>query len=235
MAVAGDPGAASLNPFPDAIPDGTDPSTRDPTVRSQATSQSGERVDGSEVTSLPLVVDTVIRTKWKDGEYHLARVVHTRMPKHSTDEKDTEYYMHFVNMNRRMDTWCTIGMMDLSWHVYDGIDEKRFAPSCTFWYPRLLPRRHAQYMVACSRNQKRKYEDDHGAEHGNFDMTEIREHEEFTKVKNIERIELGRYEMETWYFSPFPEEFKNCTVRPHPGLQSYGHGYSVDAVASGWQ
>jgi hypothetical protein len=65
----------------------------------------------------------------------------------------------------------------------------------------------------CSRNQKRKYEDDHGAEHGNFDMTEIREHEEFTKVKNIERIELGRYEMETWYFSPFPEEFKNCTVR----------------------
>lgn len=46
-------------------------------------------------------------------------------------------------------------------------------------------------------------------------MTEIREHEEFTKVKNIERIELGRYEMETWYFSPFPEEYKDCTVRLH--------------------
>lgn len=65
---------------------------------------------------------------------------------------------------------------------------------------------------ACSRHQKRKYEDDHGAEHGNFDMAEIREHEEFTKVKNIERIELGRYEMETWYFSPFPDEFKDCKV-----------------------
>jgi hypothetical protein len=61
--------------------------------------------------------------------------------------------------------------------------------------------------------QKRKYEDDHGAEHGNFDIAEIREHEEFTKVKNIERIELGRFEMETWYFSPFPEEFKDCKVR----------------------
>ena len=44
-------------------------------------------------------------------------------------------------------------------------------------------------------------------------MAEIREHEEFTKVKNIERIELGRYDMETWYFSPFPEEFKDCKVR----------------------
>ena len=44
-------------------------------------------------------------------------------------------------------------------------------------------------------------------------MAEIREHEEFTKVKNIERIELGRHEMETWYFSPFPDEFKDCKVR----------------------
>jgi hypothetical protein len=61
--------------------------------------------------------------------------------------------------------------------------------------------------------QKRKFEDDHGSEHGNFDMAEIREHEEFTKVKNIERIELGRYDMETWYFSPFPEEFKECKAR----------------------
>jgi MYST family zinc finger domain len=32
-------------------------------------------------------------------------------------------------------------------------------------------------------------------------------------VKNIERIELGRYEMETWYFSPFPDDFKDCKVR----------------------
>jgi histone acetyltransferase MYST1 len=68
-------------------------------------------------------------------------------------------------------------------------------------------------VLVCSRVQKRKYEDDHGSEHGNFDMAEIREHEEFTKVKNIERIELGRHEMETWYFSPFPDEFKDCKVR----------------------
>ena len=65
----------------------------------------------------------------------------------------------------------------------------------------------------CRRNTKRKYEDDHGEEHGDFDATAIREHEEFTKVKNIERIELGRYEMETWYFSPFPPEFKDAKVR----------------------
>jgi histone acetyltransferase MYST1 len=27
------------------------------------------------------------------------------------------------------------------------------------------------------------------------------------KVKNIQSIELGRYEIETWYFSPYPEEY----------------------------
>jgi hypothetical protein len=125
MAVAGDVSGPAVAPFSDAVPDSTEPSTRDATHRSQATSQSGERIEGGAVTTLPLPVDTVIRTKWKDGEYHLARVVHTRVPKHSRGEKDTEYYMHFINMNRRMDTWCTISMMDLSWHVYDGIDEKR--------------------------------------------------------------------------------------------------------------
>ena len=32
------------------------------------------------------------------------------------------------------------------------------------------------------------------------------------QVKNVERIELGRYEMETWYFSPLPPQFKECKV-----------------------
>lgn len=45
-----------------------------------------------------------------------------------------------------------------------------------------------------------------------FDANQLKEHEEFTKVKNVELIELGRYEMETWYFSPLPEEFRECKV-----------------------
>lgn len=38
-----------------------------------------------------------------------------------------------------------------------------------------------------------------------------KEHEEITKVKNIDIIELGRYEIDTWYFSPYPEEFSNTS------------------------
>jgi histone acetyltransferase MYST1 len=37
-----------------------------------------------------------------------------------------------------------------------------------------------------------------------------KEHDEITKVKNIQTIELGRFEIDTWYFSPYPEEFSTC-------------------------
>jgi hypothetical protein len=47
-------------------------------------------------------------------------------------------------------------------------------------------------------------------EHGDFDPQQLREHEEFTKVKNIDVIQLGPHEMHTWYFSPFPPEYNGC-------------------------
>jgi hypothetical protein len=43
------------------------------------------------------------------------------------------------------------------------------------------------------------------------EITAVIEHEEFTKVRNILKIELGRHEMDTWYFSPFPPEYNDCS------------------------
>lgn len=36
-----------------------------------------------------------------------------------------------------------------------------------------------------------------------------REHEETTKVKNIEKIVMGNWEVEAWYYSPFPAEYSD--------------------------
>eukprot|EP00747_Dinoflagellata_sp_TGD_P151706 gnl/TRDRNA2_/TRDRNA2_177227_c0_seq1.p1 gnl/TRDRNA2_/TRDRNA2_177227_c0~~gnl/TRDRNA2_/TRDRNA2_177227_c0_seq1.p1 ORF type:complete len:310 (-),score=-27.61 gnl/TRDRNA2_/TRDRNA2_177227_c0_seq1:402-1331(-) len=44
-----------------------------------------------------------------------------------------------------------------------------------------------------------------------FDAESIRIHKEVTKVKSISKIFLHRFEMDTWYFSPFPKEFRNCS------------------------
>ena len=63
------------------------------------------------------------------------------------------------------------------------------------------------------RSKKRRLEEEADEHHGEFDANALREHEEFTKVKNVEMVELGRHTMETWYFSPLPAEYSNCKAR----------------------
>jgi len=77
-----------------------------------------------------------------------------------------------------------------------------------------------------------------------------REHEEATKVKNIEKIYMGCWEVEAWYYSPYPEDYateeklfvcefclkyckrkdnylrhkKECSWRAPPGSEIYREG-----------
>ncbi len=47
-------------------------------------------------------------------------------------------------------------------------------------------------------------------EHEGLDEASLREHEEVTKVKNVAEVQLGKYRMNAWYFSPIPKEmFQN--------------------------
>ena len=34
-----------------------------------------------------------------------------------------------------------------------------------------------------------------------------KKHEALTKVKYINKVQLGKYEIDTWYFSPYPKEY----------------------------
>ena len=43
-------------------------------------------------------------------------------------------------------------------------------------------------------------------EHEGLDEQSLREHEEVTKVKNVSEVQLGKYRMNAWYFSPIPKE-----------------------------
>ena len=132
-------------------------------------------------------------------------------------------------VNRRMDAWTTLDHVDLT---TVATSEAELSAVVTESGGR-------------TRNQKRKIEDVHEEEehHGEFDQNALREHEEFTKVKNVERIELGRYEMETWYFSPLPQEYNMCKVcsifnKPRntftflvaSALHSFAHMFTSPAV-----
>jgi histone acetyltransferase MYST1 len=43
-------------------------------------------------------------------------------------------------------------------------------------------------------------------EHEGLDEASLREHEEVTKIKNVGYLQLGRHQMETWYYSPLPKD-----------------------------
>lgn len=103
-----------------------------------------------------------------------------------------------------MDEWVGVEQLDLSTMELDSGDSAE--------------------GIGRTRNQKRKLEETtcvEGEGHGNFDPHQLREHEEFTKVKNVETIELGKFAMDTWYFSPLPEEYRDCKVAPASRLPCY--------------
>ncbi|PHU10389.1 hypothetical protein BC332_22249 [Capsicum chinense] len=58
-------------------------------------------------------------------------------------------------------------------------------------------------------HHKHKIDETRVEVHEELDAASLREQEEFIKVKNIATIQLGRYEIETWYFSPFPPEYND--------------------------
>lgn len=52
------------------------------------------------------------------------------------------------------------------------------------------------------------------------------------QVKNIDQIELGRHLIDTWYFSPFPPEFRDCKVGGPAGSAVGGGGAPRGAAAA---
>ena len=88
-----------------------------------------------------------------------------------------------------MDEWVTIDRIDVENPIIDSSSNNENSPSK-------------------KGRKKRKIEDTAEKEDKAVLLANLeKEHEEITKVKNIHCIELGKYEVETWYFSPYPEEY----------------------------
>ncbi|KAF8817862.1 histone lysine acetyltransferase MYST-A, partial [Cardiosporidium cionae] len=93
-----------------------------------------------------------------------------------------DYYIHFEGMDRRLDSW-------LSWEFVKSIEDE---PS-------------GEAII----RETEHHADD---EHAGMDEEYLREHEENTKVKAINRVKMGKHLIDTWYFSPYPKEFQNIEI-----------------------
>ena len=132
---------------------------------------------------------------WRNGQKQAGEIIERRAFKKTAKEgdqegipemfpSDYEYYIHFPTFDRRMDEWVTLDRIDLKTVVASGDDD------------------HGRLK------RLKKKVDDASLESKEATLSALeKEHEEITKVKNIQSIVLGKYEIETWYFSPYPEEY----------------------------
>lgn len=142
--------------------------------------------------------------KRSDDSWHAAEIIEIRESKNGDGK--FEFYVHYDGFNRRLDEWMPRENVDSTQKVepkendtakdlaiVDAVDGTNGGRKLT-------------------RNQKRKHDEINHVQktYAEMDPTTAaleREHEAITKVKYIDRIQFGKYEIDAWYFSPYPNEY----------------------------
>lgn len=177
--------------------------------------------DGSERLA------TVIDRARVESQDQVTPAEHT-VRKDDLQERDASlwrYYIHYADFNRRMDEWVkpqrvvlppskslllaeAEGKLNPHGPKKEEEPDKPQAPrggsgalsggSGALSFVRKRPR---------NTDAPTSVDDMEHDEHEGLDDASLREHEEVTKIKNFGKVELGRYVMDTWYFSPYPKEY----------------------------
>ncbi|XP_044728430.1 histone acetyltransferase KAT8 [Chrysoperla carnea] len=171
-------------------------------------SQQNDNEDADSLDEQPLDIGEHYLVRRSAESWHPAEIIQTRF--NETDNQ-WEYYVHYEGYNRRLDEWVPRGrIMSARFHLSEG----KTGADSKAWRERSL----VTDLLADStdrkitRNQKRRHDEINHIQktYAEMDPTTAaleKEHEQITKVKYIDKIQIGRFEIDTWYFSPYPEEY----------------------------
>jgi histone acetyltransferase MYST1 len=128
-----------------------------------------------------------------------------------------DYYVHYHKMNRRHDRWISWTEIRLITDEDSGGEEEEDDDQ--------FDGSSEGSETSNRRPKKFKDEDDGGSsdlpseleysdesDHEGMNENDIIEWEKATKVKRIDKILIGGSVMETWYWSPYPTEFQDCSL-----------------------
>lgn len=104
-----------------------------------------------------------------------------------------EFYVHYVELNRRLDEWVGGSMIDLSDPTQIDIPKKR---------------KGEKTKAEKSRRASEQGDEQEGEEPG----LEKPPHDEEFKMKNVKKIMLRNYLVDAWYFSPYPKAIAESDV-----------------------
>lgn len=131
-----------------------------------------------------------MRAEMEESDMIKAKIIDCRLRKDAPIEqhlrtKDSyDYYLHFCSFDRRMDRW---------------IPPEWIIPTKDYIEPETKKKKDG------GKGGKDEHEEDD--EHEGMELNERLAHEEATKLKTIFKLKFGKYYAETWYYSPFPEEY----------------------------
>jgi len=133
-----------------------------------------------------------IKAEMKDKTKHLAKIIDCRLlrewdPKKKKNDYSYEYYVHYIDYNRRMDEWISRSRIELTRNLVEEDTANRKK----------------------KKTEEKKFDNNIDDEHEGMDAASLLAHEQATKFKTIDNIEVGRYRCETWYYSPYPEGYQN--------------------------
>lgn len=152
----------------------------------------------------------------QDTTIHEATIIQSRR----TDNNVTEYYVHYSGLNRRLDQWVT-GDQILPPNSIEE-EELTSAENSKGHSPAHQPPTNNTTLDSSlitdgterkiTRNQKRRHDEINHVQkpYSEMDPTTAaleKEHEAITKVKYIDTLRIGKFEIDTWYFSPYPDEY----------------------------
>ncbi len=108
----------------------------------------------------------------------------------AADATGDRVYVHFTNRDRRLDRWVPIRDVSIAGGSAKVPEKAEEAP---------------QLLTRSRRRQLEEFNPVSEKEVGNELVERMeKDREERTKVKNVAKIVFGMYEMDAWYFSPFP-------------------------------
>eukprot|EP00347_Sterkiella_histriomuscorum_P012725 403367456 len=140
----------------------------------------------------------------------------TKLRQNHKSMQKYKYYIHFDGMDKRLDKWC------FDYELIDPrrqIEEQKFSGlnSDQNQLENSSSAKALQIQKRVTRHAQRKQDEINPTNQEFHDTNpEIKElekkHQETTKIRNIEKIYFGDYEINTWYFSPYPEEYGEQSI-----------------------
>ena len=183
-----------------------------------------------------IVVGCIVPVE-KNDLVHRAEILSVRNAESGLTSAD--FYVHYVHFNKRLDEWVPFSRFRFSSLADIVFPKKKKAPDAATPPPE-KKRKTNKGAISKSTSKLANTVSADSVGDATGDTTETaagdavadppgwskekeieklrtsgsmtQAHSEIARVKNIDRIQMGKHEIETWYFAPYPEEFTKAPL-----------------------